>query len=305
MKFTDFGLEPSVEDSIDALGFSDATPIQTQAIPLILQEKDLIACAQTGTGKTAAYVIPTVNHLNKEESEHSRAVILAPTRELVEQIDQNIDALSYFTGVSSVPVIGGNNPKDFERQKFGLQNGADIIIATPGRLLTFISLGICDLTHIERVILDEADKMLDMGFYADILKIIRKLPEERQTLMFSATMPPKIRKLAEEILKEPETINLNLSKPAEGVDLRAYMVYPEQKIPLLKHILGEGDIDSMIIFAASKASVDRITRDLNKQNLGAKAIHSDKDQSERLETLREFKNKQFPILVGTDVLARG
>ncbi|MCI4667695.1 MAG: DEAD/DEAH box helicase [Bacteroidia bacterium] len=307
MNFSEFPLEDIVFDGIDALGFETATPIQAQAIPLVLEGKDLIACAQTGTGKTAAYLIPTINRLTKSPSNKTRAVIICPTRELAEQIDQNVDALSYFTGVSSVAVYGGGNPKDFDRQKFGVKNGADIVVATPGRLLTFMSLGATDFSEVEVVILDEADKMLDMGFYGDIVKIISGLPdrENRQTLMFSATMPPKIRRLTTDILKEPETINLNLAKPAEGVTLGAYMVYPEQKIPLLEGILEEEEIDSMIIFAASKASVDEITKKLKRKNYDIFAIHSDKDQEERMDTLRKFKNKEFRFLVGTDVLARG
>jgi len=307
LKFSELPLEPVVFDGIDALGFEETTPIQEQAIPLVLQGKDLIACAQTGTGKTAAYLIPTINRLTKNPGNQTRALIISPTRELAEQIDQNIDALSYFTGVSSVAVYGGGNPKDFDRQKFGIKNGADIVVATPGRLLTFMSLGAADFSKVEVVILDEADKMLDMGFYGDIIKIMSDLPsrDDRQTLMFSATMPPKIRKLTTDILKDPETINLNLAKPAEGVKLGAYMVYPEQKIGLLTSILDEEEIDSMIIFAASKASVDQITDRLKRKNHDVYAIHSDKEQEERMDTLRKFKNKEFKILVGTDVLARG
>ncbi|MEO0900125.1 MAG: DEAD/DEAH box helicase [Bacteroidota bacterium] len=307
MKFYELPLEDVVHDGIDALGFEDTTPIQAQAIPIILDNKDLIACAQTGTGKTAAYLIPTINKLCMNPSNNTRALIISPTRELADQIDQNVDALSYFTGVSSVAVYGGGNPKDFDRQKYGIKNGADIVVATPGRLLTFISLGITDFNEVDTLILDEADKMLDMGFYGDIIKIIQSLPEglPRQTLMFSATMPPKIRKLAEEIMNEPGMINLNLAKPAEGVKLGAYMVFDEQKIPLLEHILKEEEIESMIIFAASKASVDQVANRLKRQNYDVFAIHSDKDQEERQETLRKFKNKEFKILVGTDVLARG
>lgn len=305
LKFADLDLEPSLFDGIDALGFEEATAIQSQAIPLILAGKDLIACAQTGTGKTAAFLIPTINFLAKRESEHTRALVLTPTRELAEQIDQNVDALSYFTGVSSTSVYGGKNPKDFDRQRYGVANGSDIIVATPGRLKSFLALGTVDFSHLEIVVLDEADKMMDMGFYADIITIFSYLPDDRQTLMFSATMPPKIRKLTKEILKEPAEVNLNVSKPAEGVDQSAYMVYPEQKLPLLAHLLKTREIESMIIFASSKSSVDQITRQLTDLSFDAKAIHSDKEQSERQETLRLFKNKQFPILIGTDVLSRG
>jgi len=305
LKFSELDLDPDLLYGIETLGFENTTPIQEQAIPRILADKDLIACAQTGTGKTGAYLIPTIDRLSQTASGHTRALILAPTRELALQIDQNIEALSYFAGVSSVSVVGGKNPKDFERQKFALENGADIIVATPGRLMVYQSLGTLDFSQIEVVILDEADKMLDMGFYGDIIKIISGVPKERQTLMFSATMPNKIRKLAREILVEPEEINLNLAKPAEGINQMAYSVYDNQKIPLLEQILSTREVETMIIFASSKASVDNIHRKLNSLGYDAEAMHSDKSQDERQTTLRRFKNREFRIIIGTDVLARG
>ncbi|MCB0835570.1 MAG: DEAD/DEAH box helicase [Bacteroidetes bacterium] len=308
MKFSELPLDYELLDGIDALNFETLTPIQEQAIPPALEGKDLIACAQTGTGKTAAYLIPVIQHLRQyEEADLTRVLIIAPTRELAKQIDQNVDALSYFTGVSSIPIIGGKNADTFEKQKYGITHGADILIATPGRLIIHLALGYLDMSHIDIVVLDEADKMLDMGFYADITRIISEIPADkpRQTLMFSATMPPKIRKLAKEIMKDPVEINLNISKPAEGINQMVYMVYDEQKIPLLEHLIREKEIESMIIFASSKASVDQIERKLKRLNYAVKAMHSDREQEEREETLREFKNKQFQILVGTDVLARG
>ncbi len=305
LKFEELELELDLHDGIAALGLEDTTPIQSDSIPLILSGHDLIACAQTGTGKTAAYLIPTINRLMQMESGKTRALILAPTRELAGQIDQNIDALAYFAGVSSVPVIGGKSAADFDRQKYALENGADIIVATPGRLLIYLSLGILDLSELEVVILDEADKMLDMGFYADIVKIIAAVPEQRQTLMFSATMPKKIRKLAQEILNDPKEVNLNLAKPAEGVSQLAFSVYEGQKIPLLRHLLETREVESMIIFSSSKVSVDRIYEALKRHEYDVQAMHSDKAQEERQNTLRAFKNKQYKILVGTDVLARG
>ncbi|MEM7370289.1 MAG: DEAD/DEAH box helicase [Bacteroidota bacterium] len=305
MKFIDLPIDPTLVDGIGYMGFEETTPIQEQTIPLILDKQDLIACAQTGTGKTAAYLIPTLHHLSAEESEHTRGLILAPTRELAGQIDQNIEALSYFTGVSSMSVIGGKNSESWERQRFAVTNGADIIVATPGRLITLLALNLVNFDHLEMVILDEADKMLDMGFFEDIMKIISYTPEERQTLMFSATMPRKIRELAKKILKNPQEVNLNLAKPAEGISQSAYMVFDQQKIPLLEHLIKVKEIDSMIIFASSKASVDLIELKLSRLNYDVRAMHSDKSQEERQETLREFKNKKFPIIVGTDVLARG
>ena len=305
MRFDELGLKPELLDGLDFLGFEACTPIQAEAIPHSLEKKDIIGCAQTGTGKTGAYLIPAIQRLMEEPSDYSRVLIIVPTRELASQIDQNVDAISYFTGVSSISILGGNNPKAWERQKYAIQNGTDILITTPGRFLSHLSLGYINLDHIEIVVLDEADKMLDMGFHADILRIISHVPEKRQTLMYSATMAPEIRKLAKKILTEPVEINLNLAKPAEGVDQSAYIVYDEQKIPLLAHLLSTKEVESMIVFASSKASVDEITRKLKRLNHGVNAIHSDKDQEERQETLRAFKNRQFPILVGTDVLARG
>lgn len=292
-------------DGIHALGYEETTPIQEQAIPIILSGRDLIACAQTGTGKTAAFLIPAIDVLHEFKSGHTRCLIVVPTRELARQIDQNVDALSYYTGVSSVCVYGGNNKENWDRQIYGLKNGADIIIATPGRFLMHLSLGYVNFEHLEMVILDEADKMLDMGFYDDIKRIISHAPENCQKLMFSATMPKKIRKLAREILHDPAEISLSLSKPAEGVKQSAYMLHEDQKIPLLEQLLKGQEVESMIIFSSSKISVDRITKSLQRLKYAVKAIHSDKDQEERQQTLQEFKNRQFRILVGTDVLARG
>jgi superfamily II DNA/RNA helicase len=287
------------------MGFDETTEIQEQAIPLIIAGRDVIGCAQTGTGKTAAYLIPTIDRFTGQNSNKTRALIVAPTRELAAQIDQNIEALSYFTPISSISVIGGKDSKNWDKQKFGVTNGADVVVATPGRLITLLTLNLVDFSELEVVILDEADKMLDMGFYGDILKIMSYTPDTRQTLMFSATMPRKIRELAHAILKDPAEVSLNLAKPAEGIDQTAFMVHPDQKIPLLEHLIRERDVESMIIFASSKASVDKIHRNLHKLKYKIEAIHSDKEQEERQETLRRFKNKEFLILVGTDVLARG
>jgi ATP-dependent RNA helicase RhlE len=305
LKFTEFDLDPDLLDGIRALGFEETTPIQTEAIPIIHSGRDLIACAQTGTGKTAAFLIPVIDLLMEYPTEHTGALIIVPTRELARQIEQNVEALAYFTGISSVAVYGGNNKENWDRQIYGIKNGADIIIATPGRFLMHLSLGYVNLEQLEAVILDEADKMLDMGFYNDILSIISRAPDNCQKLMFSATMPNKIRKLAKEILKDPAEISLNLSKPAAGVKQSAYMLHEDQKIPMLQHLIKEKEVESMIIFSSSKISVDRITRSLQKLKYPVKAIHSDKEQEVRQQTLREFKNRQFNILVGTDVLARG
>ncbi|MEM6768052.1 MAG: DEAD/DEAH box helicase [Bacteroidota bacterium] len=305
MKFEELPIDPDLLQSISSLGYDEATWIQSQTIPLILEGKDLIACAQTGTGKTAAFLIPLIHMLSQTEGSKSRALIIAPTRELAKQIDQNVDALGYFTGVSSIAVYGGASKDDWDRQKISLQNGADIIIATPGRLKMYISLGIVDFSKLEMVILDEADKMMDMGFYDDIMGILKKTPEARQTIMFSATMPRKIKEMAKEVMKDPEEVMLNLSTPAEGIDQSAYSVFDEQKIPLLESLLKDKEVESMIIFASSKASVDNINRTLRRRKFKVDYIHSDKEQVDRESTLRRFKNREFRILVGTDVLSRG
>lgn len=309
MRFEEFDLDPYLLDSLASIGYEEATPIQEQAIPVILDGHDLIACAQTGTGKTGAFLIPMIENIMAQGNAKpgTKVLVIVPTRELASQIDQNMEALSYFTGVSSVAVYGGSNSKQWDHQKNAIDNGVDVIIATPGRFKMHYKLGYMDLSQVHTVILDEADKMLDMGFHPDIVEIISYLPKgERQTLMFSATMPSKIRKLAKEIMQQkPKEISLALSKPAEGVDQRAYVVYDKQKKDLLRHLLKNEEVDSMIIFASSKLSVDQIAATLRQMGFDARAIHSDREQSERQETLNDFKNKQFPIVVATDVLSRG
>ncbi len=309
MRFDDFDLNHQLLDSLVSIGYEEATPIQELAIPIVLDGKDLIACAQTGTGKTAAFLIPVIETIMNEGNHKAgtKVLVIVPTRELASQIDQNMEALGYFTGVSSVAVYGGSNSKQWDVQKNAIDNGVDMIIATPGRFKMHYKLGYMDLSGVHTVVLDEADKMLDMGFYPDIVEIISYLPKDkRQTLMFSATMPSKIRSLAKEIMQnKPEEISLALSKPAEGVDQRAYVVYDKQKKDLLRHLLQDEEVDSMIIFASSKLSVDQIAATLQKMGFDARPIHSDREQSERQETLNDFKNKQFPIVVATDVLSRG
>ncbi len=285
--------------------YQSATPIQEAAIPAILEGKDVIACAQTGTGKTAAYLIPALQIVRQFQPGAIRALVISPTRELAFQIEQNLQAIGYYSGITSVAVYGGNDSRGWDTQRNAIQGGVDFIIATPGRFLMHLGLGYMDLSQVEIVILDEADKMLDMGFHADIMKIMEQLPKERQTLMFSATMPKKIRQLAHDVLREPVEINFNLAKPAAGISQQAYCVYEDQKIPLLQHLIKTREIDSMIIFSSSKLKVDEIHRKLTKLGVEVRAMHSDKEQAERTETLSAFKNKQFKILVGTDVLARG
>jgi len=292
-------------EGLYSMGYSKPTPIQEQAIPIILNGQDLVACAQTGTGKTAAYILPILNKIIHAETRHLNTLILAPTRELAQQIDQQIEGFAYFVGVSSIPVYGGGDGAAWDQQKRALESGADIIIATPGRLIAMLAGGTLNLDHLEHLILDEADRMLDMGFYDDINRIINYLPKKRQTLLFSATMPPKIRALANKILTTPQSLNLAISKPAEGIRQQAYVVYDNQKIPLIKSLLKQDGYSSVIIFASTKENVKKLAVELKQRGLNAKAFHSDLEQEEREHILREFKARQLPVLVGTDILSRG
>jgi ATP-dependent RNA helicase RhlE len=306
LKFYDFYFEDELLDGLDAMGFDTPTPIQEQAIPEILDGHDLIACAQTGTGKTAAYLLPVMNKI--VQSGHSRlnTLILAPTRELAQQIDQQVQGLSYFTGISSIAVYGGGDGNIFIQQQRALRQGADIIIATPGRLISLLtSSGSADMSNLQHLILDEADRMLDMGFYEDIIRISNYLPESRQTLLFSATMPPKIRALANKILKSPKQINIAISKPAEGILQQAYMAYDEQKLRLLKSILEKKEHKSIIIFASTKDKVKELDREFKRSNLSIKAFHSDLEQPEREAIMLDFRNNKVEVLIGTDILSRG
>ena len=305
MDFNSFNLSSEVLEGIDCMQYASATPIQENAIPVILSGKDMIACAQTGTGKTAAFLIPLIQLMQKKQGSHIKCIILAPTRELVVQIDQNLQGLAYFAGVSSKSVYGGNQSEEFTQQKLSIQNGADIIIATPGRLIAHINLGYVDFSNVEVLVLDEADRMLDMGFVADILKINELLINKKQTLMFSATMATPIRKLAQQILNTPHQLNLAIAKPAEGINQQAYMVKDGNKIAVLEHVLATNEVKNMIVFASSKISVDNIEYRLKKLNYSVRSIHSGKEQGERNETLRLFKAGEFNILVATDILSRG
>lgn len=305
MEFQDFNLHHNVLEGLNVMGFKKPTPIQEQAIPLILENKDIIACAQTGTGKTAAYLLPCLHHLITEKKEGVNTLILAPTRELAMQIDQQIEGFSYFTPISSITIYGGTDGAVFDKQKNALKQGADVVIATPGKLLTHLSLGYVKIDHLQHFILDEADRMLDMGFLEDIMRIASFLPAKRQNLLFSATMPVKIRQLAKKILQDPAEVNIAISKPAAGVLQAAFMVYDNQKLPLLEHLLKAKRIGSMIIFCSRKTTVKEIDKALGKLDYGIAAMHSDLEQSERENILRKFRNKQLQVLVATDILSRG
>lgn len=305
MTFSDFNFDEKLSEGLASMGYINPTPIQQMAIPVIMQKQDVIACAQTGTGKTAAYLLPILNNIVNSQKRHLNTLVIAPTRELAQQIDQQIEGFGYFLGVSSIPVYGGGDGAIWDQQKKALEAGVEIIIATPGRLIAQLASGTIKLDHVEHLVLDEADRMLDMGFYEDIIRIIKYLPAERQTLLFSATMPPKIRALANRILKNPKEINIAISKPAEGILQLAYSVYDEQKEKLINILLKNNQYTSILIFASTKENVKKLDRSLQKIGLVAKAIHSDLEQNERESILREFKNKQLSILIGTDVLSRG
>ena len=305
MKFHELTLHPDVTNGIDAMNYKDMTPIQEMAIPLVLEGKDLLACAQTGTGKTAAFLIPVLSKIREEGSDTLSTLILVPTRELAKQIDEQIEGLGYFVGVTSLAIYGGGKGENWDQQRTALTEGADIIIATPGRLMAHMKSGKIGFSGIRRLVLDEADKMLDMGFSDDIMYIIQHLPAARQNLMFSATMPPRIRSFAKKILKDPEEISLAVSKPAEKIDQQFYMASDEQKLPLLLHLIQPFSGQKIIIFTSQRVMIQRILRDLARHKLKARGISSDIEQEEREVALREFKAGKYNILVATDVLSRG
>jgi ATP-dependent RNA helicase RhlE len=305
LDFKDFNFNPELLEGLLAMGFKSATPIQEQAIPLVLAKKDLIACAQTGTGKTGAYLLPIMHMLTENHERHNTTLILAPTRELAQQIDLQVEALSYFTNISSLTVYGGGDGIAYEQQKRSMREGVDIIIATPGRLIAHLSSGVLKMDQLHYLVLDEADRMLDMGFYDDIMKIVGYLPKERQTVMFSATMPPKIRTLAAKLLHEPESINIAISKPAEGINQQVYLLHDDQKVPLLTELLKSADYKRIIVFAGRKEKVKELGKVFKKLGLKVAAFHSDLEQKEREAHMLDFKNSKIDVLVGTDVLSRG
>lgn len=306
MKFSEFGLHDDILEAIHYAGFETATPIQEQSIPIILNNHDLIGCAQTGTGKTAAFILPVLEQLKREKPKGTSTLIIVPTRELAIQINNQIMGMAYFTDAHSETVYGGGGADDWDKEKAALTNGTDIIVATPGKLMAHLKMGYVKFKDIRHLILDEADRMLDMGFYQDIMKIVEHLPKKRQNLLFSATMPPKIRKMAVEILTDPEEINIAISQTASGVTQRAYAVYDEQKEALVEDIvLNRPDYNSIIIFCSRKNKVARLVGRLIKRNFDTAGISSDYEQKEREEVLRKFRSKDIKILVATDVLSRG
>jgi len=305
LNFNDFNFNPDLYEGLMAMGYKSATPIQEQAIPVILDNHDLIACAQTGTGKTASYLLPVMDKIMRATDRHNNTLILAPTRELAQQIDLQVEALAYFTNISSLAVYGGGDGIAYEQQKRSMREGVDVIIATPGRLMAHLSSGVLKLEHLQHLILDEADRMLDMGFYDDIMRIVSYLPKKRQTLLFSATMAPKIRKMAGTILNEPQQITISIAKPAEGIDQQAYNVHDQQKQALLTDIFKDETYKSAIIFASTKEKVKALYKTFKSLGIKAEAFHSDLGQNEREDILLAFKNRRLPIIIGTDVLSRG
>lgn len=307
MRFDELNLGDEVLDGLDAMNFIETTPVQAATIPPILEGRDVIACAQTGTGKTAAYLLPILDRLSAGEfaSDVVNAVIMAPTRELAQQIDQQVEGFSYFMPVSAVAIYGGTDGVAWEQQRRGMAMGADIVIATPGRLISHLNLGSADLSHVSYFVLDEADRMLDMGFFDDIMQIYKQLPSSCQTVMFSATMPPKIRKLAASILRDPIEVEIAISRPPESIMQSAYICYEAQKLPILRKLFEQSAPKRTIIFASAKLKVRELTSTLRKMGFNVADMHSDLEQSQREQVMRDFKNGYVDVLVATDIVARG
>ena len=308
MQFEELDLNYDILDALDDMNFTECTPIQAQAIPPLLEGRDLIGVAQTGTGKTAAYLLPVLSLLRDGgfPRDAINCVIMAPTRELAQQIDQAMEGFSYYLeGISSVSVYGGNDGIRYEQEKRALQLGADVVIATPGRLISHLSLGNVDLSRVSFFILDEADRMLDMGFSEDIMQIASFLPKERQTIMFSATMPDKIVELAKTILTNPVEVKIALNKPAEGIHQSAFVCYEAQKMKIIEHLFQQKKPERVIIFVGKKTHTKDVCITLKRKGYNAEAMHSDLLQAQRDDVMYRFKTGQVDILVATDIVARG
>jgi superfamily II DNA/RNA helicase len=307
MLFEDFDFSDDLLDALYAMHFEECTPIQEKAIPVVLDRRDLVAIAQTGTGKTAAYLLPVIDLLAElpEADGFVNCLIMAPTRELAQQIERQMDGFSYYLPLSSIAVYGGTDGAGFARQQKGMKEGADVVIATPGRLQALLQMGGIDLSKVKHFVLDEADRMLDMGFYDDIMAISKLLPQDRQTLLFSATMPPKIRKLAQALLHDPVEVKIAPSRPVEKIKQSAIFCNDDEKEKLLLSILKKHKGERVIVFAASKHGVRDLARDLRRSGIKAAEIHSDLDQQQRDETIRGFRSGRIEVIVATDLLARG
>lgn len=315
MFFDELALSDEVLDALWDMHFDECTPVQEKAIPLLLEGHDVIACAQTGTGKTAAYILPLLTNLAFDDHDPDKlnAIIMAPTRELAQQIDQQMEGFGYYVPFSSVAIYGGKDNGAWGTQVTGLQKGADIVIATPGRLLSQMNIYNVDFSGIKYFILDEADRMLDMGFYDDIMTIVRKLPKDRQTILFSATMPPKIRQLAKTIMNNPQEVQIAVSRPPETIKQMHEFVDESKKVESILSLLTAKRSDSetvsplkkVIIFAGKKQRVKDLTRTLRAIHIDARAMHSDLEQHERDQVMLDFRNGKIDVLVATDVVSRG
>ena len=307
MRFDELNLEEEILDGLWDMHFEEMTPVQEHTIPVILEGHDIIGCAQTGTGKTAAYTLPLLNRLLIEGNEENvvKALIIVPTRELAQQIDQQFQGFSYYLPVSTTVVYGGGDGKGWDVQKRGMLMGSDVVIATPGRMIAHLQNSGVDLSKVSYLILDEADRMLDMGFADDILKIISYIPKERQTLLFSATLPPKIRQLAKSILRDPVEVNIAVSKPNEAIDQSAYVCYEAQKLAIVQDLFKEAPEYKSLIFSSSKQKVKELAHTLKRMHLDVAPMHSDLEQAKREEVMLNYKNGKVKILVATDIVARG
>ncbi len=293
-------------DGIEAMQFKTATPVQQEVIPQIMKGHDVIGCAQTGTGKTAAFLLPIIHRIiNSPERDHIRALIIVPTRELAVQIAQQMEGFGYFAPVSSLAVYGGGTGAVYSNEKRALISGVDMVVCTPGRMISHLNLGYVDLSKLDFLVLDEADRMLDMGFHDDIMKIISFINKNRQSLLFSATMPPRIRELSRRILVNPKEINIGLATPPEKIRQEAYVVYEEQKTPMISYLISDQAMKSILIFGDTKVGVKQLSRHLKKQKLSVEEIHSDLEQHERETVMNQFKSRQVRILVATDIISRG
>ena len=307
MYFDELDINDDLLDALDIMNFVECTPIQERAIPLVLEGRDLLASAQTGTGKTAAYLLPVLELLSRGGSPENKvnALVLVPTRELAQQVDQLLAGFAYYQDTTWIAIYGGNDGVAFAQQQRALEQGGDIAIATPGRLLSLLRHCKVDLSKVDFLILDEADRMLDIGFYDDIMEIISYLPKERQTLMFSATFPSEVEKLARQVLRNPAEVKIAVSKPAEGITQSVYILHEEQKLALVMDVFAEQERGKGIIFASSKEKVRDLYHTLRRRGLKVAQIHSDLENAERTQTLLDFKNNKIQLLVATDVVSRG
>ena len=307
MYFDELPLNDNILDALWDMHFEECTPVQEATIPVILQGRDVISCAQTGTGKTAAYILPLLNNLTTDNHDPNRinAIIMAPTRELAQQIDQQMEGFSFYSPFSSVAVYGGNDGNVWDVQKRGLTRGADVVIATPGRLLSHINVYNIDFSAVKYFILDEADRMLDMGFFDDIMKIVGMLPKERQTILFSATMPTELRRLAKTFMRDPVEVNIAISRPPESIHQQALICYDNQKLPFLRTLLLHRKLKKVIVFVGKKLNVKDVYYALRKAGLEARQMHSDLTQPEREQVMLDFRNGKVDVLVATDIVARG